>query len=379
MSSQHDWRVCALLSLGSMLLALPSNRAGASVKYDLAAEGDVTAANNPLLLGGSDRSALVGDVSIKPGATWTGDTGSTLALNGILTSRNYSRRYGSFLLGQARAEGIVRHDERLTGRASLSFNRDISADILTEAVDTTVDPRSTRNAWDAATSLTWTPSARTTITPRLDFTSARFSDSRALGTSKVYTAELRVARRLSGRTSLGIAVLGNRSDVSNTGQFETQSVLATLDRQFGPAVHLTTEAGFERVRDRLAGSAAINFSGRGELCVRGERNRACLDASLASQASAIGTLQKRLAVGGNVHRAIGEYWDLGLAADYQRASRSGVGAAPTLSAATARCTLDWRFTKALTLGSRLEYRQRDLGVGSALSSGYAGMSLQWRR
>lgn len=349
------------------------------MKYDLAAEGEVIAADNPLLLSGGNTSALVSDVSIKPGATWTGATGSLLGLNGFLTSRSYSRLYGSFLLGEARAEGVVRYNERLTGRASFLFSRDISADILTDAVDTTVDPRSTRNAWDAGTSLTWTPNARTTITPRLDFTSARFSDRRALGTSKVYTAELRVARRLSENSSLGIAVFGNRSDVSDTGRFETQSVLATLDRQFGPAVHLTTEAGFERVRDRVTGSASINFSGRGGLCIRGERNRACLDASLASQASAIGTLQKRLAIGANVHRAIGEYWDLGLAADYQRASRSGVGAAPTLSAATARCTLDWRFAKALTLGSRLEYRQRGLGIGSALRSGYGGVSLRWRR
>ena len=176
----------------------------ASVRYALDVEAGVTAASNPLLLRGSDLSALLFEASLKPGIKIVGDTGLSLDLGGTLNPRAYSQRYGEFLLGEAHATGLLRHSEKLALSTTAAFNRDISADILTEGVDASIDPRSLRNSLNARAALAWTPNARDTITPQISFDLANFERTTTLEKTRTAVADIAVARHLNERTALGI-------------------------------------------------------------------------------------------------------------------------------------------------------------------------------
>lgn len=363
-------------ALVAALLAVP---AVAEVKLDLAAEADVTLASNPLLVAGPDVSALAAQLSVEPGVTITNATGSSLVLDGVLTARAYSRRYGNFLFGRARAEAVLRRDERLSVRAAANFQRDLSADILTDAVDAGAEPRSTRNILQGSLSATWRPDARMTITPLLRVESARFTNSIALADSDLRGAELRIARRMSARTSIGVAALGNVSEIGATGRFATLTLLGTVDHRFSPVLRAVAEIGVERNRDRVAGRTATRFSGSARLCADSTRTHGCLTAAVASDASSVGALQRRYTLGVSVRHAIGPQLEMSAAADYQRAASSGTGATPTFSAAALRGGIDWRLRRDITLGGEIEYRTRDQRGGGRIDGAYAGIHLRWQK
>lgn len=367
------------LVIGALTASIVTVPAHGAVKYDIAAATDITIASNPLLVAGPDTAALAAEFSIEPGVRWTNDTGSFLAVDGVLTGRTYSRRYGSFLLGRARAEAVLRRNEHLSLRASANFNRDLAADILTEAVDAGTDPRSTRNTLLGLVSLDWRPDALTTISPLIRFESTQFTDSVTLDDSNLQGAELRIQRRMSARTRIGVAVLGNISEIGDTGRFATVTLLGTVEQQFGPFFQATAELGIERNRDRVSGTTATRFSGNIRLCANNTRTSGCFTAAVASDASSVGTLQRRYTVGASARHAIGPQLDMVAAADYQRAASAGTGQTPTFAATTIRIGLDWRIRRNVTLGSQVEYRQRDQRGSSAIDSAYAGINLRWQR
>jgi hypothetical protein len=351
----------------------------ASVQFALDAEAGVTAASNPLLLRGSHLSALLFEASLKPGIKIVGDTGSSLDLGGTLNPRAYSQRYGEFLLGEAHATGLLRQSEKLVLTTTTAFNRDISADILTEGVDASIDPRSLRNSLNARAALAWTPNARDTITPRISFDLASFERTTALEKTRAAVADIGVARRLNERTALGIRSAATFSRVGAGTDFSTLALFFTVDQRLGARLRLNAEAGIERSRDLQTGQTSNQFGGRSQLCTVAERTNACIDATVASQISAAGGLQRRLTAGAALTHQIGPRQTLGLSAEYQRAKRITDPPSPTLSAASVRATLDWALNRVLTLGGRVEYRHRDVGSGSGINSGFVGIQLRWQR
>lgn len=374
-------RVRALLLLGGVAFTLPAT---AAVKYSLAAEAGVQALSNPFLLAGNDRSALLGEAVVSPGVTLTGSEGTSLDVTGTAIARAYHRRYGRFLLGSARATGVVRRSEQLTINAFASFQRDLSADALTEGIDAVSEPDSVRNTVAATASLAWTPSARDTITPRLSFERSTFDRSVLLRQTRTITGDVVYARRLSDRTSLGV---GTRAATSRSGdaEFDTLAVFATLDQVLSPRLRLTAEAGAERTHDRSRGSVGaggsdrVSFTGRGQLCHTGQSRTACLNAAIVSDVSALGFLQRQYSAGASVTQTIGPRLSAGLAADYTRSQRQQGISGTAQSAASVRATLDWRFSPSLALGGEAGYRQRDVGSGSNLGGGYVGLRLRWQQ
>lgn len=378
-----SWSFLSRALAGAALTTVFAATPGAAVvRYTLGASAEVVASSNPLLLGGDDLEALSAEASILPGLLATDEEGSSLELTGTLTGRTYSRRYGSFLLGDVRADGTLRQSEKLSFMGSAVYRRDVSADVLDEGVDASADPRSTRNAIETAAMLVWRQSARDTMTPRLRYEVVSFEDSPTLETTRTLTADVSWNRNVTERTELGFRAAAAFAEAGDDAEFTTYSLFGTIDQHLAPQLRLTAELGLEHSkaeRGTLGGDdSRLTFSGRGQLCRTGERTEGCLVASVASEISALGALQRRYSIGANLTRRTSERMSLGAALSYDRAARSGDAFAPALSAASARAFADWRLAETTTLSGFVEYRRREIG-GFRPDAGFAGVRLRWER
>ena len=389
--SSHDLAHRARLFVGAAALVAVAVPADARVTYSLGLDAQALAASNPLLLQGDDLAALLVEGTLRPAMVITDDTGATsVDLGGALTGRAYSRRYGQYLLGDAHADVSWRHSEHLLGTARAEFRRDISADTLTDSVDAALDPRSTRNAFDAALGLTWAPTPRDTLTPNVQYQRISYASSDVLGTTSVVTGDLAYNRRLNERTSLGVrgAVASSRARAGS--EFLTYSLYGTLNRRLTPILRLTTDLGAEHSREDRSSlpigvrrSSRTSFSGRVGLCAEGTRMTGCVNGGVSTQISALGELQRSYTASINARRPIGTRQSLSLAADYQRAESNGSSARPIaippVSAASVRGAYDWRLAEHLTLSASLEYRRREFGSGRTADGGTAGIMFRWQR
>ena len=361
-----------------LLLGAAVSPAAAAVKYSLAAGAEATWSSNPLLLRGGTLPAVMFEGTLSPGLKVTGDTGSSLDLAGELRPRAYSRRYGEFLLGEAHATGVLRKDERLTVTATAGYDRDLSADILAEGVDASIDPRSIRNAWQGRVAATWTPNARDTITPGIGFDLSTFEGTRTLQKTRTITADIGYNHRTSARTALGIRTAANFSRAGSSGGFTTAGLFGTIDHRLSPVLRFNAEAGIEHSRDDVSGQSSNQFSGRAQLCATGERTNGCLNASVASQIGAVGGLQRRYTISATATQVIGPRHSIDFGADYQKAEQNVGALVPTTSAASIRAALNWRLDRALVLTGQTEYRRRDVGIGAAVDGVFVGLQLRWQ-
>jgi len=368
------------VALGIMLALFPA-RLAASVTPRIAATGRVAAASNPFLLSGGE-SALLVEGSIEPSLTIDRADGSELALAGVLTGRQYSRRYGGFLLGSATATGLLRDSERLSLTGLASFQRDIAADTITVDVGSAAGPRGIRNAVRGRAGATWRPSAVDTLTPQLAYERVDFENSPALQTTTALTADLGYARRLSARTSLGVRGVARRSRTAGEGEVTTLAAFFTVDRRLSPIWRLSFDIGAENIQqggDLRPGLQRnrTNFSGRGQLCADGERLSACANLSLASEVGPVGGVQRRYTLAGTASWRLSEHARLEATAEYSKAESGRQSTAPALGGALARLQLVWNASRRLTLTGDIEYRRREFGVGAAADGAFAGIGLRW--
>ena len=361
-----------------LLFGAAVSPAAAAVRYSLSAGAEATWASNPLLLRGGNLPAVMFEGTLSPGVKVTGDTGSSFELAGELRPRAYTRRYGEFLLGEVLATGVLRKDERLTATATAGYNRDLSADILAEGVDASVDPRSIRNAWQARAAATWTPNARDTVTPTISFDLSTFEGTQTLDETRTIAADIAYNRRTSARTAIGVRTAAYFSRSGSIGSFTTAALFATIDQRLSEVLRFNAEAGIEHSRDDDSGETNNQFSGRVQLCATGERTNGCVNAAVASQVGAVGGLQRRYTFGATANHVIGPRHSLEFAADYQRAEQNIGTPVPTISAARLRAALNWQLDRALILTGQAEYRRRDIGIGSAIDGIFAGLQLRWQ-
>jgi len=366
----------AVLLLGGLAFTQP---AATAVKYSFATEAGLQGLDNPFLLPGKDRGAVLTEIAVNPTLTVSDNSGgSSLDIGGTATGRAYSQHYGQFLLGDAHVTGVVRRNEYLTLNASGSFQRSLSADALVVDVDAAADPASVRSTVAALASLAWTPTAGDTVTPQFNFEHSSYGGSAVLRGTSTTTGDLEYARRLSERTSIGA---GARAAANRSGaaQFDTLAVFATLDRRFSSRLRLTGEAGAQRNHDRSPGPHRnrLGFAGRGGLCLEERLLTACLNGAMTSEISALGFLQRRYSVGGSATRRLGPGLSAGLAADYSRSNREQGIAAAAQSAANVRGTIDWQMASSLKLSGEAGYRQRN--VGFDVGGGFVGVRLRWQK
>lgn len=372
---------CAAHTAVAAALVLAAGPAVAKVSPQLAAGGSITAASNPFLLAGGD-SALVAEASIEPSLTIEGTDGSRMALEGVLTGRQYSRTYGNFLLGSARATGLLRRSERLSLAALASYDRDIAADTITDGIGGAAGPRSIRNAIRARADATWRPNAVDTFTPVINFERVTFEDNPLLQPVVSLSADLGYARRLSARTSIGLRGVASRSRIAESDTIIRLAAFATGDQRLSSVWRLSGDIGVERVEQRgmLAPGVqrvSINPSGRIRLCAESDRSGACLDLGLASEASPLGGVQRRYTVGATANLQLSERLRIAANADYSKVESGQQSLAPGLGGATARVQLDWTASRQAIVSGHIEYRRRDFDAGRAADGVFAGIGIRW--
>jgi hypothetical protein len=353
----------------------------AEVTPQIAASGNLVAATNPFLLVGGE-SALLVEGSIEPSLTISGSDGSELALDGVLTGRQYSRIYGNFVLGSVHATGLLRESERLSLTALASYDRDIAADTITDGIGGAAGPRSIRNMVRARTGATWRPNERDTFTPVINFERVTFEDNPALLPVTSVSADLGYARRLSPRTSVGARLVARRSEIDGADTIDTLAAFATGDQRLSAVWRLSGDLGFERVE--LRGTpppgvqrVRINPSAQIRLCAESERSGGCLNFGMASEASPLGGVQRRYTAMASANHRLSEAIRIAANVEYSQADSGQQTLAPGLGGAVARLQLDWTASRRTVVSGHVEYRRRDFDARRTVDGVFAGIGIRW--
>lgn len=360
----------------------------AELTPQLAVDTSVALSSNPLLIAGSDREAVVAEISVNPSIRLSGPTGSSLDLSGVATQRWYSRRYRNRQLGNIQADGVYRDSERLSVLASAAFDRGLLADLITSGGDAAVDAGAIRERYSGNLSLQWRPNAKLRIEPEARYEETRYPDTTLLHDTKVVGGGLRLSLRTSPYTSLGFRGAGVRNHIKDEPDFTTWSGFVTAEQRLSSGWRAAAELGAERTGARR-GTASGSFAptpartllaGSAELCREGTRTTGCLRAAYYSEASGLGGLERRLETSLSLTHRITERLTLGLTGNYQRARLSGTSL-PPIDAVHATAALGWRLNPALTVSTTAEYRRREVFSGPSVSAGFVGIRarFEWRR
>lgn len=350
----------------------------------LTIESRVSGSQNPLLLPGDDRQALLLEVSARPGVNITTTDGSTFDLGAAIIDRGYSRRYGDYLVGNVAGRADYRDSEYLSIGVSASASRDVAVDLLTSSVEAAADPASVRDAYRGRLSLTAHADAHTWIRPEIGVEKSNFSDSNFLGDTRAIDASLAITKETSDRLRLGLRGGAIFSDTARLSSVSTQFVYATLDRQLSEGWRATGELGVERTGERTESLLGISarqparflLSGRGEFCRTAPDPVVCVRGSLNSEVSGLGGLQRRAVAGASFHRRLGESASLDLDAEYQRAVMQG-DIFPPFDAIRATALLARKLTRALSLAGEVQYLRRRLIEGRRIGAAFLGLRLTY--
>jgi hypothetical protein len=159
-------------------------------------------------------------------------------------------------------------------------------------------------------------------------------------------------------------------------------LLGTAERQLSERLKLTSDLGVERIQIKADGpfsgsrsSAQILLSGSASLCQTGERLSLCGDASIRSDATGFGTLQRTIAGGLSATYRLDRSTTFGLGANYSRATSLGDSPFGRFGFFSGRASVDRKLTKSLTLAAFSNYRRRSgiVNVGAAT----VGAELRW--
>lgn len=382
------WGRSLLRIVALMATILPNPSAEAEVDPRLAVDASVAYSNNPLLIEGRGRSALIAEVTVRPSIEIDEGRGSSVAVDAAVTTRQYSRRYGNFLLGDIEARGVYRQDERLSARATARFDRAILADELTSDITATLEPRTVRESYSGKVALDWRPSAYEEVTPEVRVAKTRYPGSALARDTSTVESRIAYARRTDPYTRVGGWFGTTFNRIAGAPDFATLAGAATIERRLSEHWRASAELGAERVastRIRMPEGwtrqpARLLFAGRAQICREGERLTLCANTHLSSEVTGLGGLQRRLTTGITANRRLGERLTASFTGEYQHASIRRA-TFPALDSLQASARLDWTLTRSLNLGGIIDFRRRELASGRSVRAGYAGLQLRydWRR
>jgi hypothetical protein len=393
--SFHDRQAWAAAMVIPAMIVVPANgRTEPRLDVDMS----VLASPNPLLLQGERRGATSLEVAASPGITITSPGGSTLDAGGTIRYRNYTRRYGHYLLGDFRVEGRYRDSEYLTVGGWAGYSRALAIDLLASSDDAAGDPRGIRNSWYGGVDAAWRPNIYTLITPDIRFERAVYADSDLLRNANALTFSLAYARRVGPRTSIGLRIRDTMNSVTGMAGMNSVAVYATLNRQLGPRARLLAELGVEQagrqiewledVKMRRPGRTLL--AGRVDLCREAEEGdhalTGCLSATLNSEVSGFGGLRRDATVSISLSKALGEHFKLRGVSEYRHSSLIG-GSLVTAPAQGMRTSttdavrnivmLDWKLRPNVTLTGSAQYLRRQLVTVKRIGSAFIGLQLRY--
>jgi hypothetical protein len=308
-----------------LLAAFGAVPGAAQAVSSLEAEALLLASDNPFLLAGEDNGALAAELRLNPEIKWTLPPATTLELSGSGAYRRYSRRYGDFVTGRALASVNHRENESVSYGAVASFSRDLPVDALTESIDFTADSRTIRERWMARANVRWTPDSLTTFTAGGSWEELRYPDSTILSSTTAYQVDLGASRRVNPTTAIGVAARATQTELAGTGGLSASGVFATVAHRFGPHLEGNGQLGVEWTDFDLADSKRARVSGSGNLCYRPQLTELCVNASLQSEVSGLGGLQRELHAGFNARKQLGERGEVSGLAEYRRAQVETLG------------------------------------------------------
>jgi hypothetical protein len=391
-----DHRFWAFTLAGLTLAAAPAD---GRVEPKLALDMSVLASPNPLLLSGGRRGAVMIEVAASPGITIIGPTGSTLKASGTIRNRNYTRRYGHYLLGDFRMEGRYRDSEYLTIGAAAGYGRALAIDLLTSSADAVGDPRGIRNSWFAGLDAAWRPNAYSLITPELRFERSIYSDSELLRNASALTMSLAYSRRIGPRASVGLRARDTVNAVAGMAGMNSAALYVTFNRQLGERARLLMEVGAERTGRQIErlddgsmrrpGRALL--AGRIDLCREGTEGgqglSGCLSTTLNSEVSGFGGLRRDATISISMKRPLGEHFTAHGSSEYRHSSLVGgwTAAGPpdgefnsATDAVRNMLMLDWNLRRDITLTGSIQYLRRQLISGRRIGAGFFGIQLRYQ-
>jgi hypothetical protein len=352
----------------------------------LTLDAQALASSNPFLIPGPDRGAVLTQISASPEIKLTGDTGSSLDLNGTVTQKWFSQHYGQYLVGKFDAAGKYRRNEYLTVEADGGFSRDLAVDVLTSSIDAVVDPQSIRTDYDGALRLRWTPDAHTEIVPEVRYEASDYSDSTLLRNTRTFKADVSVSRRISPYTQIGVRAEALFNKAAGSVAQNSQALYATLKQDISEHWQLTAEIGAERTENRAGplqdqtvdgSSSPTRLSGRAELCRKVPNGLACLAGLIDSEISGLGGLQRTMTGSATVTQKLSERSSVNGVVEYRHVEAQS-GGFPGLDSLRATLKLDRRIGRAFTLSATAQYLRRQLVDGGWIGAAYGGLQLRFQ-
>ncbi|MET0251012.1 MAG: hypothetical protein ABW203_02435 [Novosphingobium sp.] len=379
MSFRERGRLCrfaAALAAGALL----PGAAAAQPRITLEGEATQTVSDNPFLLPGGDKATAIFEVLARPTIAWSLGPGSSLDLTGEVGVRQYSRRFGNYLIGSAATTFRHRENEYFSMMGALSYVRELPVDGLGDSIDAAIDTLSIRSTYQARTTATWNPDAMTSIVGDVSLRKTSHPDSTILSSTTFRDIRVGFSKRVSPLTSLGFATHLTMGDSRFSGDSTGKGIALTVARRLGSNWRADAQLGVERLtmRDGLAGadSGRTNLSGGGSFCYEPQQTALCLSTALRSALSGIGGLQRELSFAGTFNRRLSERGTLTAAADYRR-SRLPVFDArvDVLRLATA---YEHRVTDRLSLTGGVDYLRRTRLTGETVSAAFVRLGVTIR-
>ncbi|WP_404481542.1 hypothetical protein [Novosphingobium sp. BL-52-GroH] len=407
MSSSSPECVCTMdrcrqlpsVAFALVLPALVATPAQGRTEPSLTVDMSVFASPDPLLLSGSGNGAVMFEIAASPGVTITTDRGSTIALNGTLKRRDFSRLYGHYLLGDATVETRYRDSEYLTIGGSAGFDRALAIDLLSTSADLAVDPGAIRNSWFAGFDADWRPNAFELFRPEIRFDETFYSGGELLRDSRALAVGLAYSKRIGPRTSVGVRVRDTVNRVDGMASMNSIAAYGTYNRRFSGNGRFMLELGAERAGRQIEtiGGMAMRrpgrtlLAGRVDLCrdaATGSRGMtACLSGTLNTEVSGVGGLRRNATVSASLMQPLGEKFVLRGSGDYRRSTLVGGSRAtgpPDLErsgptdAMRGTVALDWKPRRDFTVTASVQYLRRQVVTGQRIGAAFFGIQLSYR-
>ena len=243
--------------------------------------------------------------------------------------------------------------------------------------------------YSARAGLIWQPDAYFQFQPEFRWEKSHYPQPSVLRDTRVLAGQFAASRRMSSYTRLGGRVEVANILTDTQSDFTSVSGFITLEQRISPHWRANVEAGAERngAHDvRIPGATPVReaartrFAGRAELCHERSRLTICADASVDSEVSGLGSLQRRWAASLTATRRLSQSLTLAVAGEFQHASVQGANL-PSLDSVRADARIDWRLSPRLSLSTLVEYRRRELLTGNTVDAGFLGIRLRydWRR
>ena len=333
----------------------------AQTEVRLEADANVFYSDNPFLSAERNTAAAAAEVVARPEIEVPLGPGTSLEAGGQIGFRQYSRRYGNFVIGRTDATFRHRDSEYLTLMTSAAYSRELVADALTDSIDAAIDTRRMRVAYGLRTSVEWNPNARWQFLADGGWQKTRFPGSTLLQATNAYDVGVTASRRVSALMTVGLRGEFTSSRIANGGEVQAKSIGVTVSRRVNANWRADATVGVEWAR--LGGifgqpgdqNDRSRFSGSVNLCYDPRRMTLCLTGAIRSEVSGLGGLQRETAVGATLAVPTSERGRITASANYRHAQLSGFSNTDVLRGSAA---YEHRLTEAISVRAGADYLQR---------------------